>query len=183
MLDLATTNVIVSHGTLLLLLGSLGIVAALAMPKLISEQVNTLFSRHGMWFAFALATLATAITLYYSEVLGEAPCSWCWVQRAMLWPQVIILFIAALAKDRSAALYAIGLSAVGAVVALYHHWLQMGGSAFFPCPADGPGPACEIPTFVTWGFVTFPFMAFALFLFILLFMTYLRTTWRKYPPA
>ena len=41
-----------------------------------------------MWLAFLLTLGATAMTLYYSEVLGFAPCGWCWVQRVFLWPQV-----------------------------------------------------------------------------------------------
>ena len=140
-----------------------------------------LLARYGLWIAFLITALATGWTLYASEVLGQLPCSLCWVQRALLWPQIVIFLIAAIAKDARAALYSIVLSILGAVVALYHHWLQMGGSAYFPCPVDGNAIDCATPTFVMWGFVTFPFLSFVLFVFLILFMTYLRSIWRKYP--
>ncbi len=139
-----------------------------------------LLSRYGLWIAFAVTACATAITLYASEVLGMAPCSLCWVQRVFLYPQVVMFFIAAVIKDQRVALYSLALSAIGAIVALYHHWLQVGGNALFPCPATGNHIDCAEPTFVMWGFVTFPFMSFALFLFLIIFMTYLRSIWRKY---
>lgn len=139
--------------------------------------------RYGLWIAFTITLIASIYTLYASEVLGQIPCSLCWVQRAFLWPQVILFLIAALMKDRGIALYSIALSVIGALVALYHHWLQMGGSALLPCPASGPSINCETPTFVMWGFVTFPFMSFSLFVFIILFMVWLRSIWHKYPQA
>ena len=179
--DLATTNLFASYGTLLLLLCSFGLLLAILFPTITPEWKQKFHARHGLWVVFGFALFASIVTLYYSEYLGQAPCSLCWVQRVFLYPQVVIFFIAASMRDARAAWYSIVLSALGALVALYHHWLQMGGSALFPCLASGPGIACEIPTFVLWGFLTFPFMALALFVFLLLFMVWLRTLWRKYP--
>lgn len=180
MLDLATTNLLAAYGTLGLLLLSLGYIGALAFPALVPEWKQRWIMKYGVWIAVVVTTLATAVTLYYSEVLGVLPCSYCWLQRIALYPQVVLFLIAAIIKDRTVALYSIALSLIGAVIALYHHYLQMGGSSFLPCPATGNHLDCAEPTFVMWGFVTFPFMSFALFLFLILFMVFLRSIWRKY---
>ena len=140
-----------------------------------------LLGRYGLWLAFLVTLVATLATIYASEVLGMAPCSLCWVQRVFLWPQVVIFGVAALTADRRAALYSIALSLFGAVIALYHHWLQIGGSHFVPCPVNGNAIDCATPTFVWFGFITFPFLAFVLFIFLVLFMTLLRSIWRKSP--
>lgn len=176
---LETTNLLAGYGTLGLLLLSLGYVGALTFPGLVPQWKERYLSTYGVWIAFVVTLLASAVTLYYSEVLGVLPCSYCWLQRVALYPQVVLFLIAAIVKDRTVALYSIALSLIGAAVALYHHYLQMGGSSFLPCPATGNHLDCAEPTFVMWGFVTFPFMSFALFLFLILFMVYLRSTWRK----
>ncbi len=181
MFDLATTNLLVAYGTVFLMLSSIGLLLAIAFTNLVPEWKEKFHARNGLWVAFGFSLIATAMTLYYSEVLGQAPCSWCWVQRVALWPQVVIFGLGAVVKDTRAVWYSVGLSILGALVALYHHWLQMGGSALFPCPVSGPGPSCDIPTFITWGFITFPFMALVLFIFLILYVLWLRTLWRKYP--
>lgn len=181
MIDLATTNMLVAYGTVFLMLASVGLFFGTLYPSLTPEWKQKFHAKHGLWVAFGFALIATLMTLYYSEVLGQAPCSWCWVQRIFLYPQVVIFGLAAVMKDARAVWYSVGLSILGAIVALYHHWLQMGGSDFFPCPASGPGPACEVPTFITWGFITFPFMALVLFIFLILYVLWLRMLWRKYP--
>jgi disulfide bond formation protein DsbB len=165
-----------------LILASAGLLLGTLYVGVTPEWKQKFHARHGLWVAFGFSFIASAMTLYYSEILGQAPCALCWVQRVFLYPQVVIFFIAAMSKDTRAVWYSIGLSVLGALVALYHHWLQMGGAAFFPCPASGPGIACEVPTFITWGFITFPFMALVLFVFLILYVLWLRTLWRKYQP-
>jgi disulfide bond formation protein DsbB len=183
MLDLATTNLLASYGTIFLLLSSVGLLLAILFPGITPSWKERFHARHGLWVAFGFALIASAVTLYYSEYLGQAPCSLCWVQRVFLYPQIVIFAIAAMGKDMRAVFYSIALSVLGAIVALYHHYLQMGGQLHLPCPASGNAIDCATPTFVMWGFVTFPFMAFALFIFLALFMVWLRAIWRKYPLA
>lgn len=181
MLDLATTNILVSYGTVFLNFLSVLLVGAIAYPSLIPTFAKKVHGRFGLWIAFGFSLVATLLTLYYSEILNVVPCSYCWLQRVFLYPQVVLFGIAALLKDRSITIYSIFLSLIGALIALYHHYLQMGGAHFLPCPANGNAIDCATPTFVTWGFVTFPYMSFSLFLFLILYMVALRTIWRKYP--
>lgn len=179
---LLLTNTLAAYGTLFLLFASAATLVALSAPSLVPRWKERLNARYGLWFGTIFVAFGTLVTLYYSEVLGQAPCSLCWIQRVFLYPQVVILGIGALIADRRAVLYATVLSLLGAGVALYHHALQVGLLPHLPCPADAGALDCALPTFMAWGFISFPFMAFALFLFVALYLTYLSTIWRKYPP-
>lgn len=132
-----------------------------------------LLRRWGLWMAFVLAGAGSALTLFYSEILGFAPCGLCWLQRVFLYPQVVLFAIAAWRRDTSIALYAIVLSVFGALVALYQHYLQMGGNALIPCPAT-PGADCAARFLFEFGYVTFPLMAATLFAFLIALLLFAR---------
>lgn len=123
-----------------------------------------LASRYALPILASLSVLASLITLYYSEILGLVPCGLCWLERTMLYPSAIMLSVAAYLKDRSILRYVLILSIIGAVIALYHHYLQVGGTSVLPCPASGNGD-CAKRVIFEFGFVTFPLMAFAIFFF------------------
>ena len=173
--DLATTNLLAGIGTILLNIGAIKLLVAYFWEKgWWPEWIRTQAYRWGLWMAFVLTLGASIVTLYYSEFLGQAPCGLCWMQRAFLYPQVILFGVALLHKDTKIALYSIALSTVGAVIALYQHYLQMGGYDFFPCPATGSAADCGVRTFFEYGYITFPFMAFSLFVFLILLMLAMR---------
>jgi hypothetical protein len=52
------------------------------------------------------------------------------------------------------------LSLVGLVISLYHHYLQLGGSAFVKCPAAGDVD-CAKRFMYEFDFMTFPLLAAA----------------------
>ena len=113
-----------------------------------------------LWAAFALAAIAMAGSLYFSEVADYIPCTLCWYQRIAMYPLVFLFGIAAVRRDRGMALYGLVLSAVGAVIALYH--LQL---TWFPAQASfcKQGALCEVQWFKIWGFSTIPYLALVAF--------------------
>lgn len=127
--------------------------------------------KYGLLAALLLACGATVMTLVYSDVFGFLPCWLCWWQRVFLYPQVCILGIAYLLKEKTFALYGMVLSVPGLVVSLYQHYVQMGGTELVGCPAGGGD--CGQRFFFEFGFVTFPLMAAALFLFLIALYAYL----------
>jgi disulfide bond formation protein DsbB len=115
-----------------------------------------------------LSTLgATLVSLYYSDYLGVLPCGLCWFQRVFIYSQVFLFALAWKKNDTNIFSYSLVLSTVGMVVALYHHYLQMGYSELIPCPAIASTIDCAKPTFVEYGFITFPFMSVVLFAFLI----------------
>ncbi len=111
----------------------------------------------GMWLGFTAATVATAGSLYLSEIVGFDPCRLCWVQRAFMYPSALLLAVALFAKQRWAAWVAVGLSVVGFCVSVYHRLEQqypdsVGGA----CAIDNPCSGRYVEEF---GWITIPTMA------------------------
>lgn len=131
-------------------------------------------ARFGLGVAFGASLIASLLTLVYSEVFGVIPCGLCWMERVMLYPQVLILGAALYYNDRSVVRSGIVLSVVGLVISLYHHYIQMGGSQFVKCPAAGAGADCAKRFLFEFNFVTFPLLAAITFAFLLAVYWYLR---------
>lgn len=175
MYDVAAINYVLAVGTVALQLATVALVALYLLrkhPDLAS--MAAVVSRWGLCIAFIVSFGAVGLTLFYSEVLGFTACFLCWIGRIFLYPQAILLGIAAWRKDAGIALYSIALSASGALVALYQHYLQMGGSSIAPCPAI-PGTDCAARFLFEFGYITFPLMGFSLFAFLIVLMLFVRS--------
>jgi disulfide bond formation protein DsbB len=127
-------------------------------------------------FALPLALIATlasvVMTLVYSDYFGIIPCWLCWYQRVALYPQALLFSLALWKKDANVWLYSVALSIFGAAVALYQHYIQMGGEGVLPCPASGGD--CAKRFLFEYGYITFPLAAFTLFAFLIVLMLYYR---------
>lgn len=138
------------------------------MPK-----PNTVPTHPLAYVAFAQASVATAGSLYFSEVAGLVPCLLCWYQRILMYPLVIILAVGILRRDKYLPDYVLPFSVLGMVVATYHYLLQQGviAEAAAPCQA---GISCTTKQVEWLGFVTIPVLAFAAFLVITVSMIVVR---------
>lgn len=139
------------------------------------EEYSVFVSWWGLWLGAALTLATIIISLYYSEVLGFEPCGLCWTIRIFSYSQ-FFLFVVALMKggDRSVADYSIVLSALGLPVALYQHYLQMGGTELINCPAVSTGADCADRFLFAFGHVTFPWVAVTLFALLITVMLFVR---------
>jgi disulfide bond formation protein DsbB len=118
--------------------------------------------------AWAVALLAAAGSLYFSESANYIPCTLCWYQRIAMYPLVLILGIAIFRRDIDVRIYAIPLAAVGAVIATYHWFLER-----FPeldYGACSSGIPCTQKWFEEFGFVTLPMLALVAFLLVITFL-------------
>ncbi|HUF99618.1 MAG TPA: disulfide bond formation protein B [Ilumatobacter sp.] len=113
-----------------------------------------------------VASVATAGSLYFSEVAHYVPCRLCWFQRVAMYPIAVIALVGLIRRDRGARWYFLPLAAIGAAISSYHYlieWkpsLDSGACALF-------GPACTDIWFRSFGFVTLAFMAMCGFAFII----------------
>lgn len=132
--------------------------------------------RHGLLYAFGVSLAATVGSLYFSLVAHYAPCSLCWVQRVFMFPLPVILGLAILYHDRDyAPRYVLTLAGLGALVALYHAYLQYGGAALGSCGVGAGAISCATRLVFEFGFVTIPLMTLAAFAFIVI--ASLSTLW------
>jgi disulfide bond formation protein DsbB len=130
-----------------------------------------------LWIAAAFAITATAGSLFFSEVSDFIPCRLCWFQRIGMYPLAAILTIAAVRRDtRGGALYGLPLALFGAIVAIYHIYIEYHPEA--ETAACKVGASCTIKWIEKLGYITLPVLALTAFLAIiaLLSMGLSRTT-------
>ena len=130
------------------------------------KAVLDFFGKNAVALSLFVVLGSVAGSLFYSEVAHFVPCLLCWWQRILLYPQAIILLVAFITNDERVRRYCAALSAIGAVIAVYHTYLQFGGNELIPCAANGV--SCERVYFVTYGYVTIPTMALTAFALILI---------------
>ena len=106
--------------------------------------------------ALAIAAVATAGSLYYSEVAGYPPCEMCWYQRICMYSLVPVLAVALARRDRGGGWYGLPLALAGLGLSVYHYQLQMFPGQGSTCDAAAP---CTYQWVDTLGFVSIPFMA------------------------
>ncbi|MED4585616.1 disulfide oxidoreductase [Brevibacillus choshinensis] len=119
-----------------------------------------------MFASWGIALIATAGSLFFSEVLKYIPCDLCWYQRILMYPLVILLGVASAKKDYKMSLYTLILSLIGGLISLYHYLIQkvpalheLGNACgIVPCNSD----------YINWlGFITIPFLALIAFALII----------------
>jgi disulfide bond formation protein DsbB len=137
-------------------------------------KISAFAAGNALGIAFVLTLASLGLSLFYSEVLGFAPCGLCWLQREFMYPQAFLFLVALVKNDEKIADYSIVLSSVGVVIALYQHSLQMGASEFVPCAQTLLAADCAERTLFEFGYITFPLMAASVFAFLIVLMLSLR---------
>jgi hypothetical protein len=142
----------------------LAILALVAAATAIATTVALVARRVPAWLrddvalplAAAIATVATAGSLYLSEVAGYLPCTLCWYQRIAMYPLVVILGVAAWRRDRTAWLTALPLAVLGSVIAVWHIAIERRPGLGGVCDPAAP---CSLRWVEEFGFLTLPTMA------------------------
>ncbi|MEH7884627.1 disulfide oxidoreductase [Bacillus sp. JJ1609] len=128
-----------------------------------------------LFAAWATSILAIFGSLYFSEIRQYEPCLLCWYQRILMYPFALILGIAVVKKDYRISVYTMAMSAVGALISIYHYSLQK-----VPFMADNAVTCGRVPCtgqYINWfGFITIPFLALSAFIII---FTLSMIIWKK----
>jgi len=112
--------------------------------------------------AWIIAIVATAGSLYFSEVRLFVPCVLCWYQRVLMYPLTLILGVTTYRQDGRAFAYSLPLSVLGVLVALYHvlHQKIPGFGSAAVCRSGVP---CEVQ-YINWlGFISIPVLSLTAF--------------------
>ena len=134
------------------------------------ESARDLLGSGAIWLAWAVAAVATAGSLIYSEYFHFVPCRLCWFQRIFMYPMSLVLLVGSIRKEMVVKYYALPLSLLGLATSIYHYLIQV-----FPslegsgCDPTNPCSARYVEEF---GFISIPFMAgvgFTLITVLLLF--------------
>lgn len=121
--------------------------------------------KYALYFAWLCSLIGMLLSLYLSEVLHWPICALCWYQRVCLYPLVLLLGMGCFQDDRRIAHYALPLTLLGAVFAMYQYLEQM-WPGFAPIDVCGSGPSCRHIDAMWFGFVTLPLVSLVGFLMI-----------------
>ena len=132
------------------------------------DRIRSRLAPMALTAAWGVALLATAGSLYFSEVANYLPCTLCWYQRIAMYPLVLVLGIAVLRRDTAVRIYAIPVAAVGAAISAYHYLLE-----WFP-QIDTGACSAVIPCTQVWfrefGFISLPLLALIAFGLVITFL-------------
>jgi disulfide bond formation protein DsbB len=176
--------------TVITALALLGVMAQVALGALLVAGLLRLVGIRGpwdfvretlagseLWVGFAVALVATAGSLYFSEVADFVPCKLCWYQRIAMYP-LVLLALPALRRDRFGALYLLPLPIVGLAIAGWHILVERGVvEDTQSCLISAPG-GCATKWIEELGYVTIPTLAataFALIAFVLALAAFQRS--------
>jgi disulfide bond formation protein DsbB len=168
-------SVSTAYATLAILLGVLvALLALLALAALVLRPardalgwVRATLSGAELWLAFTIALAATLGSLFLSEYADFLPCRLCWMQRIAMYPLVVILFVAAIKRDRRNGVhYAITFPIVGAGIAIWHLYVEANPESD-GCAVKSGGVPCSTKWIDVFGFITIPGLALAAFAAIL----------------
>jgi len=120
--------------------------------------------------SLVVALVATLGSLFYSEIVNYTPCLLCWYQRIFMYPQVILFSIALFLKDKGIAIYALSLSMLGGMLALFHYYIQLSNTKLTSCSTVGYSVSCSDNFIMQFGYITIPMMALSAFILISLLM-------------
>ncbi len=138
--------------------------------------IFTFIGKHGMLLAFIIALASTAGSLFYSQYVGFDPCELCWLQRIFMYPLVVLLGLALIKKDRNIVDYALSLSLIGFLIALYQNFMYFNnGGLNALCETFGIGVSCVKRYVFEFGYVTIPMMALTAFSLIIIFLMISKT--------
>ncbi len=142
---------------LVALAGGVGLIVLRILPWPAGRRLGAAVAESSTWLAWLVAAVATAGSLYFSEVANYTPCRLCWYQRICMYPLALILLVGAILRDRRIAWYGVPLAAIGIVISSYHYLIE-----WYPqleATECDPTAPCTLVWFRRFGFVTLPFMA------------------------
>lgn len=159
-----STFTLLGQGLVVVLLFTLVVTLLAPKKKNNFSKFRKLVADNYIAIVFLFAVVATAGSLFYSELAEYVPCKLCWWQRIFMYPMSVISFIALIKNDLSVKRYLLPLSLIGFVIALYHSLMQMFPQAL-KCSEELA--KCNVKNFAAYGYITIPVMAATLFAIII----------------
>jgi disulfide bond formation protein DsbB len=162
---LAAAAIVIQAVLAIVLVVAIAAIWSSGARRLLTEARDSLLGGE-LWVAWGFALLATLGSLFFSEISQFIPCRLCWFQRIGMYPLAALLLIAAIRRDyRGGALYGLPCAVFGAVVAIYHIYIE-----YHP-EAETAGCKIGAPCTTKWidklGYITIPVLALTAFLAII----------------
>jgi disulfide bond formation protein DsbB len=131
-----------------------------------------------LFLCWLVSSISTMASLFFSYVMGFAPCVLCWYQRICLFPLIIILAVGLFPFDKNVVKFALPLAIAGWLTAFYHNLLYSGviPENIQPC---SQGVSCTEKYIELFGFLTIPMLSLLSFSTIITLLIILKRTVSK----
>jgi disulfide bond formation protein DsbB len=143
---------------------------SVALETVKLQEMAENLQRSGMndllpYAAWLTALVATAGSLFFSEVMDLPPCILCWYQRIAMYPLVLVIGAGIVMRDAKWKYYALPLSLTGLAIAIYHNLLYYNliPESITPCKE---GISCTTVQIEWLGFITIPLMSLTAFVIV-----------------
>jgi disulfide bond formation protein DsbB len=124
---------------------------------------------HVFWLALLVASVATAGSLYLSEVAHFVPCRLCWYQRAAMYPLVPVLAVLTWRRWFRARWAVLAIAVTGGAISVWHILIEHFPSLETSTSCDPTNP-CSLIWVRRFGYLTIPTMALSGFALIAVLM-------------
>lgn len=122
-----------------------------------------------LYIGLVIALAGILGSLYFSEIMGLAPCVLCWYQRIALYPLAVIFSVGIIRGAKDAWNYAVALIGFGWIVALYNTLLIY--KVIPEVTSCSFGVPCAKITWSLFNVITIPLLSFVAFsVLIILFI-------------
>lgn len=162
-----TLLLIVNKGAAVFVVAS-QIISLVVVILLLTKQKNKVLdfiSKYILQIVFVISLSAVSVSLFYSDVIGYAPCFFCWMQRIFIYPLVPMFGLAIWKRDRNIIDYALVLGVLGVLISAYQCLIYYFNISILPCPASGPSCAAQYVSLLN-GYVSIPMMGMTAFILI-----------------
>lgn len=122
-----------------------------------------------IFICWGIALVATAGSLFFSEVMEFTPCSLCWYQRIAMYPLVLLFGVGLFQELKETVAFSLPVVVIGWLIAVYHNLVQFGviPESASPCRL---GISCS-SKYINWfGFITIPMLSMIAFSILLIIM-------------
>lgn len=133
---------------------------------------NKYLGPHAFLLSFGISLFATLGSLFFSEVAKFSPCALCWYQRIFMYPQPIILYLAIVRDEKFIRPYLVVLNILGAIIALYHYYIQVFPKSFLANCEIAGGVSCIKGYQFYFGYISIPMMALTGFVLNIIFLSF-----------
>jgi len=139
------------------------------------QKLKNWLKENVLYIAWFQAVVATAGSLFFSEILHYPPCVLCWYQRIAIYPLVAILMVGIVKKDKNLAWYVLPLTLVGMAISIFHNLLyyKLIPDELAPCVT---GVSCTTKFVEYFGFITIPLLSLGAFIVINACVIYYHVT-------
>lgn len=117
-----------------------------------------------LYVSLSVSVIGTALSLYFSDILGLPPCTLCWYQRIAMYPLIHLLALGIYFKEKRIVLYALPPAIIGFLIAIYHNLiyydaLRNAGKSSLNIIDCGIGVPCTDQQLLLFGFISIPLMS------------------------